>query len=78
MRPSTNLEQLCAGDIDFAVDKALHTANKTKYHERYPAGRCPLCSLMENLVGDKVNAAVKRLVERLDLSGAGTYHEPGE
>lgn len=47
----TPLEQMIAPSAHVAVDKAIHEADPYRFHKRYPKGKCPQCTLAQNLLG---------------------------
>ena len=39
-----------ADAANLAVEKMLHRCKRNEYHKRYPPGRCPLCTSVQNAI----------------------------
>lgn len=50
MDARTPLEHMCAGNVDEAVAEAVHRADPREFHKRVPKGRCPWCTLAQNML----------------------------
>lgn len=57
------LKARCEEAAVLAVAKAIHRCKRNEFHERFPKGECPLCSVVQNAVArsglaEKINKMV--------------------